>query len=208
MGTSTSAAELIRLCRAGDAEARNALFQRYAVYLKVLARGQVGGQLRGKCDPSDVVQLTLLEAHRDFAAFQGDGEAELLGWLRRILAHNLFNEARRFATAQRDAAREVSLDQVRQGLEQSSLALGKQLPDSSPSPSTVAARRESAVQVAEALARLPEDYQEVLLLRIFEELPADEVARRMGRTAGAVRMLQLRALAALKEQMAGEGLGG
>jgi RNA polymerase sigma-70 factor (ECF subfamily) len=204
MGTPSSAAELIRRCRSGEEEARNELFQRYAGYLKVLARSQVGGQLRGKCDPSDVVQLTLLEAHRDFGAFQGDGEGELLGWLRRILAHNLFNEARRFATAQRDAAREVSLDQVRHGLEQSSLMLGRQLPDSAPSPSQMASRRESAVQVAEALARLPEDYQEVLLLRIFQELPAEEVAQKMGRTAGAVRMLQLRALAALKEQMAQE----
>jgi RNA polymerase sigma-70 factor (ECF subfamily) len=57
--------------------------------------------------------------------------------------------------------------------------------------------------MAAALAKLPEDYQHVLLLRIFEELPAEEVAQRMGRTAGAVRMLQMRALAALREVMGG-----
>lgn len=199
MDSSSSLVELLNRCRAGDQQARNDLFHKYFNYLKVLARTQLGAPLRGKCDPSDVVQVTLMEAHRDFASFQGHTEAELLGWLRRILAHNLFNEARRFATVARDATREVSLDQVRQGLERSSVALAQQLPDPSPSPSEAAQRRESAVRVAEALSRLPEDYQEVLLLRIFEEQSAEEVALRMGRSPGAVRMLQLRALAALKE---------
>jgi RNA polymerase sigma-70 factor (ECF subfamily) len=63
-------------------------------------------------------------------------------------------------------------------------------------------RAVAAVQLADALARLPEDYQTVLLLRVFEELPAAEVAERMGRTPGAVRMLQMRALEALRDAMA------
>ena len=196
--------ELIRRVRGGEEGAREQLFERYQGYLQVLARAQLGKHLRGKCDPSDVVQMTLLEAHRDFAAFQGAHESELLAWLRRILAHNLFNEARRFAAQQRDAAREVSLDQVRAGVEHSSVALARGLAASTPSPSQAAAHREDAVLMAGALARLPEDYQTVLLLRIFEELPAEEVAQKMGRTAGAVRMLQMRALTALREAMGAE----
>jgi RNA polymerase sigma-70 factor, ECF subfamily len=197
-----SASDLIRRCRAGDEVARAELFERYRHYLDALARAQLGRHLRTKCDASDLVQQTLLEAHRDFVGFQGEHEAELLGWLRRILAHNLFNETRRYAALQRDAAREVSIDQVRAGVEQSSLALGRNLAANTPSPSQDAVRRESAVQLADALAKLPEDYRTVLLLRVFEELPAAEVAERMGRTAGAVRMLQMRALEALREAMA------
>ena len=70
-----------------------------------------------------------------------------------------------------------------------------------PTPSQIVAQHESAVHLADALARLPEDYQTVLLLRVFEELPAEEVAQRMGRSAGAIRMLQMRALAALRQEM-------
>src|SRR5262249_32847421 len=66
--------ELIRRCRLGEAGAREQLFARYQSYLRVLARAQVGRHLRGKCDSSDVVQMTLLEAHRDFASFQGSHE--------------------------------------------------------------------------------------------------------------------------------------
>src|SRR5215471_18245758 len=148
-----SPSELIERCRQGEAPAREMLFDRYRNYLHLLAQGQMGRQLRAKCDASDLVQQTLLEAHRDFAAFQGQHEGELLAWLRRILAHNLYNEARRFGAQQRDCAREVSLDQVQAGLENSSLALARGLAAEGPSPSQLASQREAAVRLADALAR-------------------------------------------------------
>src|SRR5437660_3326434 len=156
------ASELIRRCRAGDGAARELLFERYRHYLRLLAEAQVGRHLRAKCDPSDLVQQTLLEAHRDFPAFAGSHEAELLAWLRRILAHNLYNEARRFAARQRDAQREVSLDQLQRGIDQSSMTLAGCLADAGPSPSSLAAQDETAVKLAATLARLPEDYRTVL----------------------------------------------
>ena len=201
MSAQAAASELIRRCRDGEAGARDQLFARYQHYLYVLAQAQLGKRLRAKCAPSDLVQQTLLEAHRDFGGFQGQHEGELLAWLRRILAHNLFNEARRYGALQRDADREVSLDQVRAGVDHSSLLLQRSLAFSGPSPSEIAQDHESAAHLAAALARLPEDYQTVLLLRVFEELPAEEVAQRMQRSAGAVRMLQMRALTALRQEM-------
>ena len=204
MNATRSASELIESCRQGDGRARELLFERYRNYLHLLAQGQMGRHLRAKCEASDLVQQTLLEAHRDFATFQGQHEGELLGWLRRILAHNLFNTARHFSARQRDVAREVSLEQLQTGLDQSSLTLGRCLDAHTPSPSQLAARSEAAVRLADTLARLPADYRTVLTLRVFEALPAEEVAQRMGRTAGAVRMLQLRALAALRAELARE----
>ena len=204
MSVSESLSSLLRRCRAGETPAREQLFERNRHYLQALARAQLGRHLRTKCDPSDLVQQTLLEAHRDFGEFQGGHEGELLAWLRRILAHNLYNQARHFAAQQRDAAREVSLEQVQAGVERSSLALGRCLADVGETPSQAAVQREAALRLADALARLPADYQTVLLLRVYEEMPAEEVAQHMGRTAGAVRMLQMRALAALREHLAAE----
>ena len=198
MPADTPAPELIRRCRAGEEAARAELFTHYRHYLRVLAEAQLGRHLRGKCDPSDLVQQTLLEAHRDFRTFQGNQENELLGWLRRILAHNLFNEARRFATRGRDATREVSLEGFQAGLDHSSQVLSRCLADDGPSPSDAAAERETAVRLADVLTRLPENYQRVLLLRLFEGLTAEEVAGHLGTTAGAVRMLQMRALEGLR----------
>jgi RNA polymerase sigma-70 factor, ECF subfamily len=205
MNEPSSVSELIEGCRRGEPVAREQLFERYRNYLHLLAQGQMGRHLRAKCEASDIVQQTLLEAHRDFAGFQGVHEAELLAWLRRILAHNLLNLARHFATRQRDAAREVSLEQVQQGLDRSSLNLGRCLDAGTPTPSQLVARGEAAIRLADTLARLPEDYRTVLVLRVFEGLSAEEVAERMGRSAGAVRMLQMRALAALKGEMTQDG---
>ena len=193
--------DLLARCRAGEAAARDQLFGRYRHYLWLLAQAQLGRLVRAKCDASDVVQMTLLEAHRDLRQFTGREEAELLAWMRRILAHNLFNEHRRFSAKRRQATREVSIDHVLGGIEQSSLSLGRGLADSAPPPSQLAAKREAAVAMADCLAQLPEDYRTVLVLRILEGLPAEEVAERMGRTAGAVRMLQLRALGAMRKLM-------
>ena len=201
MPAEMSASELIGRCRAGEQQARELLFARYRQYLWLLAQGQLGGRLRARCDPSDLVQQTLLEAFRDFAGFTGAHEAELLAWLRQILAHNLYNEARHHGAQRRDAARQISLEEVQAGLDRSSVTLGRCLAAKVPTPSQAAGEREAAVRLADTLARLPKDYQTVLLLRVFEGLPAEEVAQRMNRTAGAVRMLQLRALTALREMM-------
>ena len=48
--------------------------------------------------------------------------------------------------------------------------------------------------LADALAELPDDYRQVILLRHIEGLPFEDVAQRMDRRRGAVRMLWLRAL--------------
>ena len=134
---------------------------------------------RGEFDASDIVQQTLLEACRDLPQFRGGTEGELLAWLRQVLAHVLAHEFRRYAgTQQRDVAREVSLEHA---LAQSSQRLGDMLAGSGTSPSQQAVRREQEVLLAEVLARLPDDYREVIVLRNLEGLSHEEVAARMGR---------------------------
>ncbi len=64
--------------------------------------------------------------------------------------------------------------------------------------SAQAQRRERVALVADQLARLPAHYQEVIVLRNLEGLPFDEVARRMGKSTGAVRVLWFRALERLR----------
>jgi hypothetical protein len=101
---------------------------------------------------------------------------------------------------QRDLAREVSLEEA---LAQSSQRLENLLAASHSSPSQQAAQREQEMLVAAMLARLPEDYREVIILRNFEGLSHEEVARRMNRSIGAVRMLWVRALARLRQELQG-----
>jgi RNA polymerase sigma-70 factor (ECF subfamily) len=75
------------------------------------------------------------------------------------------------------------------------------LADPGSSPSQQADRHEQEVLLADVLARLPEDYREVIILRHLEGLAHEDIARRLGRSPGSVRMLWVRALARLREEM-------
>ena len=88
-------------------------------------------------------------------------------------------------------------------LDQSSRAWGLALVAHQSSPSQRDARREEAVRLADTLARLPEDYGEVIVLRHLQGLPFAEVARLMGRSVDSVEKLWVRALARLR-QLLGE----
>lgn len=65
-------------------------------------------------------------------------------------------------------------------------------------------QREQLRSIAEALASLPEDYGEVIRLRLVLEFPTDSVAEWMQRSPGAVRVLLHRALKALRERLIDE----
>jgi RNA polymerase sigma-70 factor (ECF subfamily) len=166
--------------------------ERFRSWLGLLARLQVEPRLRAKFDPSDVVQQTMLEAVRGLPSFRGRTEAELAAWLRQILARVLLHERRR------DLGREVSLEQA---LAESSRRLGNLLAAPDTSPSERAGRHELEYRLADAIAKLPADYAEVILLRNIEGLSHDEIARRMGRGSGAVRMLWVRALVRLRQEL-------
>ncbi len=197
--TTSLPASALAAARRGEPAAVQALLLPFDPWLHLLARLQIDRRLQGKFDPADLVQQTLLEACRDFPQFRGQTEAELAAWLRQILAHVLAHELRRYhGTQQRDLLREVSLDQE---LAESSHRLGAMMADPGTSPSQKAVRHEQEVMLAGILARLPDDYREVIVLRNLEGLPHEEVARRLGRSTGAVRMLWVRALAQLRQEL-------
>ncbi len=191
--------QLLVLARAGDGSALGQLLELYRSYLGILARLQIGQRLQRKVDASDVVQETFLEAARDFPQFRGTTEAELVSWLRHILASNLADLVRRYSGTQRRdprLERELAIE-----LDQSSRLLDQGLTARHSSPSDQASRREQAVLLANALGRLPHDYHEVILLCHFQGLSFPDVARRMGRSLDSVKHLWARALVRLRRSL-------
>lgn len=188
---------LILRAQQGDESARGALLETYRNYLELLARVEIGRRLQNKLDTSDLVQETFLEGHRNFSLFRGCSEAEFVSWLRGILAAKVCNMVRRYLGTQgRDVRREQGLEI---NLDQSSRMLDRGLFAQGSSPSHQVVRREQGVLLAEALAQLPEDYRDVLVLRHLEELPFPEVAQRMNRSTDSVQKLWVRGLAKLRE---------
>jgi len=204
MGASdaTRVSELICRARQGDAACRDELFRRCRSYLGLMARAQVETWLQVKVDASDLVQQTLLEAHRDFGHFHGQSQQEWLAWLRRILARNATDFVRHYrGAAKREARREVRFA----GSSETG-SYGGALEPAAPggTPSQEFLQMDDELRLAAAIGALAPDYQEVVFLRNLQRLPFDEVARRMNRSRPAAQMLWLRALKKLRELLAEE----
>lgn len=170
---------------------------KHTAWLTLLARLEIDSRFQGKFSASDAAQQTLMTAFRDWDQCRAASEQQRLAWLKTILANQLAQLARRHTTAQRDVRREISLDQ---SLTRSADRLERFLAAGAASPSAAAANREEQIRLAEVLERLPRAYRDVLVLRNLQELPFDEIAARLGRAPGAVRMLWVRALARLRQE--------
>ena len=112
----------------------------------------------------------------------------MLGWLRR-LRHRVHHRR----TGKRRLDQEVPLGDPPNGLPGQDLLA----PGASPSSEVAAAERDA--RLAQALARLPEQYRQVVTWRNYERLSFAEIGRRTGRTAEAARKLWGRALVRLQQ---------
>src|SRR6516164_5262016 len=171
--------------------------ERYRDLLCIWARQiQLDPRLRRRFDSSDLVQETLLKATQNLGQFEGGTEAELVKWLQEIL-HNAVTDAMRRDRAQkRDVAREEALAVV---VNDSSARLQNWLVAPDSSPSQRAQREEQLLRVADALAKLPEDQRDVVILRDSLDTPIRTIAEQLGRSEKAIAGLLLRGRRKLRE---------
>lgn len=174
----------------------DATLERCRAYLCTLARLQLPSRLRGKLDPSDVVQQTLLTAHEKLDQFRGRSEAELRGWLRQILRNQLLGADRRFRMIGRDVGREQSLEVV---AADASNAPRDRLSSDPSSPSQHVMHQEELRRLTDALAQLPDDQRRAVELHHLKGLSVAQVADSLGRGKSAVVGLLFRGLRNLRQ---------
>jgi len=184
-------ARSIRLAREGEQKSLSDLLDAHRNYLRLLAASCLHREMRGKADPSDVVQVTLLKVHENFRQFRGTTELEWMAWLRRILVHQLADIQKGFQRQRRQVSRERSLEIL---VDHSSAMLCNMVPAPGPSPSQEAQRREAAALVADALEELEPGDRDVVILRNLHELDWNAVGEKTGRSPDAARMQWARAM--------------
>lgn len=182
-----------------DAGAAGRTLERHRGYLRLLARLQLDPRLRGKIDPSDIVQETLLKAYRALDELPSHNEREVAAWLRTILANTLTDAVRRYGTA----ARNVNLEQsLARALADSSSRLEEWLAREQVSPGEQLERQEQLLHLEEALVQLPEDQRTAVEMLHLQGYSVEAIAKQMGRTMPAVGGLLRRGMKKLRSLLA------
>ena len=194
---------LIGHARVGDRLALPELLERHRDRLRRMVDLRLDWRLRGRLDPSDVVQEAYLDVASRLDDYLRDPKLPPFLWLRLIVGERLTNLHRHhLGFKMRDAGREVSL--YREALpEASSAALASMLLGRHTSPTQAALRAERMLRVQEALNSLDPVDREVLALRHFEQLSRAETAQVLGIAEAAAAKRYIRALKRLKDALAG-----
>jgi RNA polymerase sigma-70 factor (subfamily 1) len=188
---------LVRRAQAGDSEALQEIFGRYSARILAIARLRLGGNLRGHLESVDVAQSVLLDAFKNLGDFRGETEGAFLHWMSRMIENKIRDKADYFGAAKRTPPSPlVALAGC--GQDDGSLQVANTAA-SGDTPSVKAAINEDVLRLNSALSALPEDYKEVIILARYEGLSFGEIAKHLGKSPDACRMLLGRALTRLTE---------
>jgi RNA polymerase sigma-70 factor (ECF subfamily) len=175
-------AELVRACLDGRRDAFDILVQRHQRHVYQLCYRFSGNHE----DANDLAQDVFIRAYRGLKTFKGD--ASLGTWLYRIAVNVCLSRAGRKGRSETiDPARLANDDRLVSHQEAADAAL---------------LRGERAQEVRAAIARLPRKQRAALVLRVYHELPHEEIAGILGSSVGAVKANFFHALNNLKKLLA------
>ena len=183
--------------RQGDTDALVEFIEEKRALLLAFIQKRVGTHLKKKIELEDILQDVSVEAIRSFdKACIGDRDP--LSWLFHLSERKIIDAHRHFfASQKRDASREAALAAGTQGSGLENLLIA-----SMTTPSQAFSRDQKQLKMLAALETLPEDQREALRLRYLVGLPSKDVAEKLGKSDGAVRVMLSRSLARLQQLMA------
>lgn len=189
----------IQAAVAGDLDALTSLLHQHGP--EVERSLSISRDWRSVLEPADVMQVTYLEAFLQITRFDPQRAEPFRAWLQRIAENNLRDAIRGLQSQKRPqpANRVV----VPAGGDSTTDFLA-QLGVTTTTPSRHATREERCNDLNAALDALPDDYGRAVRLYDLQALPIAEVARQMGRSAGAIHMLRARAHDRLRQRLGPE----
>lgn len=193
--TRTSLERSLDRARQGVPEDLEQLLEGCRRYISLVSVALLDRRLQSKIGASDVVQDTMLEAHDCFDRFEGNTEEELFAWLTTILKRRWAKSRDQFyGTAKRDVGREYPLEGFRSHA-------SEVLVENDATPSAAVIARDEEQLIRRSMARLPEEYRRVLVLRNWERKSFGDIGKEMQRSPEAVRKLWGRAVEKLAGQL-------
>jgi RNA polymerase sigma-70 factor (ECF subfamily) len=174
------------------------LFMRQRDRLKLMVSLRLSDQLRGRVDPSDVVQEAYIEVMQRLDSYIKNRPMPLFAWFRRITGKKLIECFRQHIGAKgRDIRRERNR-YLKPVPHTTAVGLVDHLATRGPSPSQAAFQAERRSAILEALERMDPLDRDVLVLRHFESLSNSEIACELGIEPSAASKRYHRALRKFK----------
>jgi len=179
--------ELVKQLLDGDTSAFQQFFDGYfpRLYRFILRR-----TMNDPEGARDIVQSALIKGVRKLDAYRG--EASLFTWLCQIARRELLDQQAKAATERSRLVRMEEDPSVRATLESMDWVMDSD-------PDALLQRADLSQLVHAALDYLPGKYARLLELKYVQELPVEEIARRLGLTLISVQSLLARARSAFRE---------
>jgi RNA polymerase sigma-70 factor (ECF subfamily) len=185
---------LIRRIRTGDQNALAELMERYRGQLLATASRKMSDLLKRSVEPDDVVQEAITYCLKTFAEI--DCKAlDPMPWVHQVLERKIVDAHRHHAAQKRAADKGVPLS----GATDSSPGLIDLLIASITSASQAFARNRREERLMIAMQQLTQEQQDALRMRYVENLPSKEIADKLGKSDGAIRVMLTRSLRQLEE---------
>jgi RNA polymerase sigma-70 factor (ECF subfamily) len=189
--------ELVRRVGEGDQAAVGQLLDRHRGRLRRMVAARLDPRLLARVDPSDVVQEALLKAAQRLPEYARDRPLPFYPWLRQLAWDRLVELHHQHVRARKRSVTREQADPLIS--DQSALLLVAQLVDTGTGPSGQLLRKELRERVRAALAALPVQDCEILMMRHVEQLKVSEIAAVLQLSESAVKMRRLRAIQKLRE---------
>jgi len=188
---------LLRRAKNGDENALGELFSQYKSQLRKMIAFRMDQNLKGRVDPSDVLQEAYLDLAKRLPEFEGKGVSFFV-WLRLVTRESLINVHRRHLDVQkRDPRKEVSLHQ--RETNGTSISLAAHLMGNQTSIVGKAIRSEQKTHLMAVLDEMDVTDREIIALRIFEGLTNGEASAVLGLTKQTTSKRFIRAIERLKD---------
>lgn len=193
-----SADLVARICQ-GEEEALAKFIEGHRPRWLAYIERRLGSALRRKLEPEDILQEASAEALRSFRSVEFT-DRDPFRWLCQLAERKIIDAHRKHNVSQkRSSHREVSID--RDSADSTQAGLINLLVASMTTASQAFARSHREQKLLDALNELPEDQREALRMRYLLGLPSKEIAARINKTDGAVRVMLTRSLDRLQKIM-------
>ena len=186
---------LLQRASQGDAAAVETLLAQHLPALRAFVRLKAGAMLLAKESCSDLAQSVCRDVLENAARFRFGGEPEFRKWLFTTAMRKIADRCEHWNADKRHAKHEAAIDA--HGEDDEALAGYRAIY----SPSEQAIAREELERVEGAFGQLAPEKQEVVLMARLMGLSHAQIAKELGKSEGAVRVMLHRALAELAEHL-------